>query len=77
MFSGHVPHGFDLSYSIQDIPWERVNVARFQIDFDRSNSYTAARPPSSLWGDPWLCVHLPRGGIAFLAAPVRPPSGLF
>ena len=31
-----------VSYEIGDLPWDRVNVARFQIDDRLSNSYTAA-----------------------------------
>jgi xylan 1,4-beta-xylosidase len=35
-----------LNYSIIDIPWQAVNVARFQIDHTHSNAYTAAGGPS-------------------------------
>jgi hypothetical protein len=31
-----------IAYTINDLPWPRVNVARFQIDRVRSNAYTAA-----------------------------------
>jgi hypothetical protein len=31
-----------LEYAVRDIPWERVNVARFQIDGRLSNAYPAA-----------------------------------
>jgi hypothetical protein len=31
-----------LEYIVQDIPWTRVNVARFQIDEELSNAHTAA-----------------------------------
>ena len=31
-----------IEYIIDDLPWPRVNVARFQIDRVRSNAYTAA-----------------------------------
>lgn len=31
-----------IEYAINDIPWSRVNVARFQIDGELSNAYTAA-----------------------------------
>jgi len=31
-----------VDFSITDLPWQRVNVARFQIDATRSNAYTAA-----------------------------------
>ena len=36
------PHAWTLDYTLADIPWERVNVVRFQIDRTRSNAYTAA-----------------------------------
>ena len=36
------PRAWTLNYTIQGIGWPRVNVARFQIDRNRSNSYTAA-----------------------------------
>ena len=32
----------EVEYVIRDIPWPVVNVARFQIDRERSNAYTAA-----------------------------------
>jgi len=31
-----------------DITWRRVNIARFQIDKVRSNTYTAAEGPLSI-----------------------------
>ena len=31
-----------VEYTIADLPWPRVNIARFQIDRVRSNAYTAA-----------------------------------
>jgi Glycosyl hydrolases family 39 len=31
-----------VDYSLTDIPWQRVNIARFQIDQRRSNAYAAA-----------------------------------
>ena len=31
-----------VDFSITDLPWQHVNVARFQIDATRSNAYTAA-----------------------------------
>lgn len=31
-----------IDYVVRDIPWRKVNVARFQIDLMRSNAYTAA-----------------------------------
>ena len=37
-----------VDYSITDIPWEQVNIARFQIDATLSNSYTAAGARLSL-----------------------------
>ncbi|GEM_PF-3566224 len=40
------PHIVD--YTITDIPWQRVNVARFQIDAMHGNAYTAAGARLSL-----------------------------
>ncbi len=37
---GQLPRSLD--YIVKDIPWNRVNVARFQIDNVLSNAYTAA-----------------------------------
>ncbi|MBV8574783.1 MAG: hypothetical protein JOZ58_07055, partial [Acetobacteraceae bacterium] len=34
--------GRRIELALRDIPWERVNIARFQIDTTHSNSYTAA-----------------------------------
>ena len=34
--------GATVEYTINELPWPRVNVARFQIDRVRSNAYTAA-----------------------------------
>ncbi len=31
-----------VEYTITDLPWQRVNIARFQIDATRSNAYTVA-----------------------------------
>ena len=36
------PRAWTLNYTLRDIGWPQVNVARFQIDRNRSNSYTAA-----------------------------------
>jgi glycosyl hydrolase family 39 (putative alpha-L-iduronidase) len=36
------PGGSDIHYTLQDIPWPRVNIVRFRIDATHSNAYTAA-----------------------------------
>jgi hypothetical protein len=36
------PHAWRLDYKIVDVPWPRVNIARFQIDRTHSNAYGAA-----------------------------------
>ena len=47
-----------VEYTIADLPWPRVNIARFQIDRVRSNAYTAAGGsasdpfPTPAWTDP-------------------------
>jgi hypothetical protein len=40
--SSETPRTWTLEYRLTDIPWRRVNIARFQIDEVRSNAYTAA-----------------------------------
>jgi glycosyl hydrolase family 39 (putative alpha-L-iduronidase) len=40
--SAEVPRTWTLDYRMTDIPWRRVNIARFQIDRVRSNAYTEA-----------------------------------
>jgi hypothetical protein len=40
--SAETPRTWTLDYRLTDIPWRRVNIARFQIDRVRSNAYTAA-----------------------------------
>jgi hypothetical protein len=35
-------HPWRLDYTITDIPWARINVARFRIDAEHSNAYAAA-----------------------------------
>ena len=45
-----------VDYTIRDIPWRRVNVARFQIDGRHSNAYTAAGRS--------LSVPLPNAAVA-------------
>jgi hypothetical protein len=46
--NGNSNNAWDLNYSIVGISWNPVNVARFQIDHVRSNSYTkAGGPPAS------------------------------
>jgi hypothetical protein len=40
--SSEAPRSWTLDYRITDIPWQRVNMARFQIDRVRSNAYTEA-----------------------------------
>ena len=34
-------HRWELDYSLDSIPWQRINIARFRIDSARSNSYGA------------------------------------
>jgi hypothetical protein len=36
------PRSWKLDYTLEDIPWPRVNIARFRIDATHANSYTAA-----------------------------------
>ncbi len=43
--NGNSNNPWDLNYSIVGISWHQVNVARFQIDHVRSNSYTQANGP--------------------------------
>ena len=40
--SSETPRTRTIDYRMMDIPWRRVNIARFQIDKVRSNAYTAA-----------------------------------
>jgi hypothetical protein len=40
--STEAPRTWALDYRLTDIPWQRVNIVRFQIDDVRSNAYTAA-----------------------------------
>jgi Glycosyl hydrolases family 39 len=39
---GEDAQAWQVEYSLRDVPWPRVNVARFQIDRVRSNGYSAA-----------------------------------
>ena len=39
---GEPARAWTVDYTIVDMPWQRVNVARFQIDRRRTNAYTAA-----------------------------------
>jgi len=40
--STEAPRTFSLTHAITDIPWSRVNIARFRIDAAHSNAYSAA-----------------------------------
>ena len=40
--STEAPRACLLSYTLAAIPWQRVNIARFRIDSEHSNAYTAA-----------------------------------
>ena len=40
--SAETPRAWAVDYTITDIPWPRINVARFRIDRTHSNAYTAA-----------------------------------
>jgi len=45
LFAAFPPSGegsWDIDYALREIPWPRVNVARFRIDEDRSNAFAAA-----------------------------------
>ncbi len=40
--SGTEPRSWQVTYTIRDLPWPRVNVVRFRIDRTHANAYTAA-----------------------------------
>ena len=47
LFAAYTPpdaksEDFEIDYTIQDIPWSRVNIVRFRIDAARSNAFAAA-----------------------------------
>ncbi len=61
-----------VDYTMRDIPWQTVNIARFQIDATRSNAYTAAggrlSPPAP---DPTTARTIRQAQELTLFAPIR------
>jgi hypothetical protein len=70
--SSDAPRTWTLDYRLADIPWRRVNIARFQIDSVRSNAYTAAGGSLSIpFPDPALARNIRLAQELTVFAPIR------
>src|SRR5262249_49944420 len=61
----------DVEYTIMDVPWQTVNIARFQIDHVLSNAYTTAggRAPPPL--DPSMLAAIRQAQELSVFMPIR------
>jgi hypothetical protein len=70
--SAEPPRTWTLEYRMTDIPWRRVNIARFQIDKVRSNAYTAAGGSLSMpFPDATMARHIRLAQELTVFAPIR------
>jgi hypothetical protein len=61
----------DVVYTIMDVPWQTVNIARFQIDHVLSNAYTAAGGQLSPSLDPSMLAAIRQAQELTLFMPIR------
>jgi Glycosyl hydrolases family 39 len=70
--SAEPPRTWTLEYRMTDIPWRRVNIARFHIDKVRSNAYTAAGGSLSMpFPDAAMARHIRLTQELTVFAPIR------
>ena len=75
--STEAPRTWTLDYRLMDIPWQRVNIARFQIDKVRSNAYTAAGGSLSVpFPDAAMARHIRLAQELTVSDPIRRDIGL-
>lgn len=65
------PPAWEVAFALRDIPWPRVNVARFRIDHTFSNAYTAAGRRLDVAVSPAAAARIRQAQELSVDAPIR------